>query len=80
MMDLFYQQFAEAPLDTTGFHALGIGVVGRKLRPFFGVCPASHDKEAVGDLVFACLDYEGSGPLQQMPACLEPCDLSATEA
>jgi len=29
------------------------------------------------NLVFACLDYtEGSGPLQQMPACLEPCDLS----
>jgi hypothetical protein len=49
MMDLFCQQFAEAPLDTTGFHALGIGVVGRKLRPFFGVCPASHDKEAVGE-------------------------------
>ena len=49
MMDLFCQQFAEAPLDTTGFHALGIGVVGRKLRPPSGVCPASHDKEAVGE-------------------------------
>ena len=46
MMDSFCQQFAEAPLDTTGFHALGIGVVVRKLRPPSGVCPASHDKEA----------------------------------
>jgi hypothetical protein len=43
MMDLFCQQFAEAPLD------FGIGVVGRKLRPPSGVCPASHDKEAVGE-------------------------------
>ena len=38
MMDSFCQ-FAEAPLDTTAFHALGIGVVVRKLRPPFWILP-----------------------------------------
>ena len=48
-MMVSFCQFAEAPLDTTAFHALGIGVVVRKLRPPFWSLPASDDKEAAGE-------------------------------
>ena len=73
MMDSFCQ-FAEAPQHP--WHRSS----GTQAAASFWSLPRKPltRKQLVNasDLMFACLDYEGSGPLQQMPACLEPCDLS----